>query len=165
MANASPIQHCTARRDDGSFCDRHTVPGAPFPICSHHLADIARFLNSVAPDAIEALILANRAFDGSLFRDPSARREQFRAVVYYVRVGAVVKIGYTGRIGERMQGYPPHAVLLATEPGGLALEAQRHREYRASLAAGREWFHPSAALIEHINSLREQPLTAAELAA
>lgn len=45
------------------------------------------------------------------------------------------------------------------------VETARHHQFQATKANRREWFHPSAELIEHINSLRETPLTAVELAA
>lgn len=87
------------------------------------------------------------------------------SVVYYLRVGPYIKIGYTGDLDVRMRAYPPDSVLLATEHGGRRAEQIRHRQFTDDLTHGREWFRPSAALIEHINSLREQPLTAADLAA
>ncbi|TFV90405.1 GIY-YIG nuclease family protein [Blastococcus sp. CT_GayMR16] len=86
--------------------------------------------------------------------------------VFYIRVGQLIKIGQTVDIASRLRAYPPNAVLLATEIGEhRELEAERHRQFRLDHAHRREWFHPSAALIAHINSLREQPLTPAELAA
>jgi len=87
------------------------------------------------------------------------------AQVYYLRVGKLVKIGTSITLDDRLRSYPPDAVLLATEPGSYDVEKQRHRQFRDDLAARAEWFHPSPALIEHINTLREQPLTAADLAA
>lgn len=64
-----------------------------------------------------------------------------------------------------MKGYPPDAVLLATEPGHYDVEHERHRQFAADLIERNEWFRPSADLIAHINSLRDEPLTAADLAA
>lgn len=87
-------------------------------------------------------------------------------VVYYVRIGKLIKIGMSSQLDTRLRAYPPDAVLLATEPGGRRVEAQRHRQFRDTAATPQgEYFHPSLALIEHINSLRQEPLTAAELAA
>lgn len=85
-------------------------------------------------------------------------------VVYYVRIGQLVKIGTTGQLDTRLRAYPPDAVLLATESGGHTVETERHRQFAdTAVTKHGEYFHPSAALIEHINALREQPLTAAEL--
>lgn len=87
-------------------------------------------------------------------------------VVYYVRIGQLVKIGTTGQLATRLKAFPPDAVVLATEPGARELEHERHRQFHGTCATEQgEYFYPSAALIEHINSLREQPLTAADLTA
>lgn len=86
------------------------------------------------------------------------------SVVYYIRVGSLVKIGVTTGLTHRIKAYPPDATLLATEAGDRAVERQRHEQFAESLAHGREWFFPSAALIAHINLLRGCPLTAGELA-
>ena len=86
-------------------------------------------------------------------------------VVYYLRVGQLIKIGYTSDLPQRLRAYPPDTLVLATEPGDMSLEQQRHRQFSWHRVAGREWFDPAPPLLRHINSLREQPLTAAELAA
>lgn len=86
-------------------------------------------------------------------------------IIYYLRVGSLVKIGYTSCYWQRVRSYPPDAVLLACEPGDRALELERHHQFGASLARGREWFYPTAEVIEHINSLRDEPLTPLQLAA
>lgn len=86
-------------------------------------------------------------------------------IIYYLRVGSLIKVGYTTCYAQRVRSYPPDSVLLANESGDRALERKRHLQFRHSLARGREWFYPTADLIEHINSLRDEPLTASQLAA
>ena len=48
--------------------------------------------------------------------------------VYYARLGNRVKIGYTHNVRKRMADLMAEE-LLATERGGLELEAERHRRY------------------------------------
>lgn len=60
--------------------------------------------------------------------------------VYYLLVGDLVKIGFTANLAKRLKAYPPHARLLAVEPGPKSLEKQRHRELRNSLRQSNEWF-------------------------
>lgn len=60
--------------------------------------------------------------------------------VYYLLVGDLVKIGFTTNLAKRLKTYPPHAELLAVEPGPKSLERQRHRELRNSLRQSNEWF-------------------------
>lgn len=87
------------------------------------------------------------------------------SLVYYLRVGPFVKIGTTTDLPTRLKAYPPDAVVLAVEDGDRKVEHRRHKQFRSCLAERNEWFHPSAELIEHINGLRDTPLTAADLAA
>lgn len=90
-----------------------------------------------------------------------------QVTVYYIRVGPYIKIGQTGNLKQRLSAYPPETVVLATETGPRdVLESSRHQQFKADCIGQwrREWFFPSAALIAHINDLREQPLSAAELA-
>jgi hypothetical protein len=72
-------------------------------------------------------------------------------VVYYVRFADRVKIGTTTNLGGRLNGIPYDEVL-ATEPGGYELEAQRHREFAADRIVG-EWFTYSDRLRRHIETL------------
>lgn len=75
-------------------------------------------------------------------------------VVYYMRVGNRVKIGTTCQLGNRLRQINPEE-LLATEPGGLSRERQRHREFKALRTHG-EWFELGSPLTEHIAELREK---------
>lgn len=101
------------------------------------------------------------------WRDKEDRKAR-EATVYYVRIGSLIKIGQAADLKTRLRVYPPGSMLLATEVGERdTLEAERHQQFRDTRLSGyrREWFHPSAALIEHINTLRDEPLTAVQLAA
>jgi len=82
------------------------------------------------------------------------------SVVYYVCRGDLIKIGTTSNLGPRLIAInggvivPPQATvkLLATESGGVEVEAQRHAQFATDRVAG-EWFKASPALTEHINQL------------
>jgi hypothetical protein len=83
-----------------------------------------------------------------------------RSVVYYLasQYGGVVKIGTTVDIDSRvrrMQRAQPAAefIVLATEPGGVRVEQQRHREFARSRQQG-EWFWLTPHLREHIDTIR-----------
>jgi hypothetical protein len=83
-------------------------------------------------------------------------RESTMGVVYYVQVGAHVKIGWTSNMGSRMRKYPPNSVLLATHPGTRRDEAQMHRRFAADRTHGREWYVPSMSLTHHIQQMVTQ---------
>lgn len=90
------------------------------------------------------------------------RRDQAYAdqsVVYYVRLGnGRIKIGYTTNLSARLSSLRLHEHdVLATEPGGRELEAQRHHQFRSERMGRRhEDFDLTARLTEHINDVRAQ---------
>lgn len=73
------------------------------------------------------------------------------AVVYYMRVGDRVKIGWTTNIRKRLATLVPEE-LLATERGGFSVEKDRHRQFDTLHTVG-EWFRYEGALVDHINRL------------
>lgn len=89
-------------------------------------------------------------------RDPRCRvnsPQNPSGVVYYLRLGDLIKVGFTVDLAARLRDYPPHAHVLATEPGTKTLERQRHHELRHSLNLGREWFARSDEVLAHIESV------------
>lgn len=72
-------------------------------------------------------------------------------VVYYLLFADRVKVGTTGDLATRLQNIP-HDEVLVTEPGGYALERQRHQEF-AHLRVFGEWFRHEGSLVEHIKAL------------
>lgn len=75
-------------------------------------------------------------------------------VVYYLRYRRRVKIG-TSATPRRRTAAIMHDELLAFEPGGRALEQQRHQEF-AALREGGEWFTLADPLASHIAIVRER---------
>lgn len=75
-----------------------------------------------------------------------------QATLYYARIGNRVKIGFTLDLKQRMQSLNPEE-LLATEPGSLRKEAERHRQF-ADLRTHGEWFRYERPLTDHVESLR-----------
>lgn len=150
------IPRCTAQKSDGSFCDRPSLPDAPFPICIKHAGLLLRYLNNYTPATQDdRIILAVRMMEQH--REQETERKRINPpieTVYYVQVGNRIKIGYTTSLANRVRAYPPGSRLLAYEPGGLALEAQRHAQFGADLDAGREWFRPSEPLLAHIEQIK-----------
>lgn len=113
----------------------------------HHRAAIANddsgLLRQQQVDRERERIEANRRY---------AERRPTRVVVYYMRLGPLVKIGFTLDIRQRLIQINPEE-LLATEPGGMKLEAERHRQFAALRVHG-EWFRYEAALVEHVAQLQ-----------
>jgi len=143
-----PDGECTVQRLRERFCGRPSAPGTPFPICVHHLAEMCDFLRErlAMPDAVEAA-LKLPVLDKRRTFGPRV------SVVYYLRVGQLVKIGTTWRIKDRMRRYPPDSELLAAEPGGRDLERSRCEQFAHLLHSGMEWFHPGDDLLAFIDTL------------
>jgi hypothetical protein len=85
--------------------------------------------------------------------------------VYYIRcggAGGLIKIGKAvdprKRLSQLQTGSGETLSLLAVEPGGLDVERQRHRQFRAYRVRG-EWFRADPALIEHIEALKAGGVT------
>lgn len=85
--------------------------------------------------------------------EKAALRQDREGFVYYLRVGERIKVGYSVDVKRRMRAYPPGSELLAVEPGDKKLEHKRHRQFAASLVDGREWFSPTADLMELIDEI------------
>lgn len=148
---------CTAARSNGRFCDGESLPDAPFPICLHHAAEVMRFLASHVPRNADdrTVALARGIGQDRKRRAPAEELHERKSVVYYLRVGALIKIGTTTNLPARLHAYPPDSRVLAVEPGGLSVEKQRHLQFADDLRHGNEWFAPSDSLIEHIDRVRE----------
>lgn len=87
------------------------------------------------------------------------------AIVYYLGdpVSQLVKIGTTTKLRQRMKSIRkvrPRTLVLATEPGGYDVEAQRHGEWRrlnVPMESGeREWFRRDPLLMAWITETRHR---------
>jgi hypothetical protein len=175
MSHGTPWSSCSVPFPNGQYCERAAVPDAPFPICVRHLTHAYEFIRGAVEEAdrdetmIEAV--ASYGSDAGRMLEPRQTDDMRRLrygkgpVVYYLRVGGLIKIGHTKNLEQRRLAYPIDHELLAVECGGFWLERQRHMQFGEDIDHGREWFLPSAALISHINTLRSTPLTATDLAA
>ena len=149
---------CTIARPGGEFCDAPAFDGLPFPVCGRHAAELYRAvrerMDGLASDPLgfaTRMIEASDAEDRRRYANMPVPREE---VVYYVRLGDHVKIGYTSDLKARMNKYGPTARLLATERGTMSTESARLRQFAQYLDAGKEWFRPGPRLMAHIRNLK-----------
>lgn len=85
----------------------------------------------------------------------TSARERTNGWIYYIRRGAMVKIGTTVDLYKRMAALLPEEVL-AIEPGSHAKEAELHRSFRTLRVPGqREWFYAGSELQAHIKRVRD----------
>ncbi|MYS34914.1 T5orf172 domain-containing protein [Streptomyces sp. KhCrAH-43] len=86
----------------------------------------------------------------------ASAREHSDGVVYYIRRGAMVKIGTTVDLYRRMSALLPEEVL-AVERGSHAKEADLHRLFRSLRVPGqREWFYAGRELQAHIEEVLDR---------
>lgn len=114
----------------------------------------------VAARAIE--VGRERHKDQSLRNTKSLAKERSRlrpedsegaSVVYYMRIGNRVKIGWSRNLTSRLSAINPEE-LMATEPGSRNLERVRHREF-GELRTHGEWFRLEGPLEAHIKKIKK----------
>jgi hypothetical protein len=144
------------------------------PICETHLrqagmawlADNIELVREVTGVASQE-IMFDRVRRDTEFRRPAreallaqqAAEREAGAIVYYLRIGDRIKIGFTTNLKQRLSNLrlDPGCVL-ATEPGGREVEWARHQDFADERYGRREDFAPSDRLIEHIERLRGTPV-------
>lgn len=135
------------------FCEKVLPFMSATPVCYDHGLEIGRaFYGELLREQRQ---LEHQHLQAREEKVPRELRKGGREVVYYVRIGDYVKIGYTRRLRERMrQLRVSFDDLLAVEDGGRGLESQRHQEFRGlRLDTRRENFAPSETLMQHIEAL------------
>ena len=79
------------------------------------------------------------------------------SVVYFVRAGDFIKIGFSkkwrGRLSHLQTGSPLPLELLHAEPGDVAKEQALHRHFKHLHSQG-EWFRAAADLLNYIEKLK-----------
>lgn len=133
-----------------------TIPdNAPVAVCRTHGLQIARvYADVMASEDRDRRVI-------QLERRQADKGNREGLVVYYIRIGDYIKIGFTSRLKDRIHGLRvTRDDVLAIEPGGRELEAQRHEEFATErVHRRRENFFPSTGLLAHIESCRaEHPL-------
>jgi hypothetical protein len=102
-----------------------------------------------------------RIFGGRIAAPDKKPREPANMVIYFVKPKGRnrVKIGTTRDIKSRLNGLHHPLVgkmrVLATQPGGRAVERELHAKFREyHIMPGREWFRLEGDLLAYINALK-----------
>lgn len=77
-------------------------------------------------------------------------------VVYFVRVGDLIKVGFSSDLGRRMKAYPPDAELLAYYSASFAEEQRWHKLLTVHRARRREWYHPTPEVMDAVEQARSR---------
>lgn len=118
---------CTIQSINGSFCGAAAAPGAPYPICQHHLIQLARHTLENA----KAIADGTANTPESYWNRHVRKMKEAQSVVYYIDLlDGTAKIGYTTNLRRRMQSlFVAPEQLLAVELGGREKETQRHKQF------------------------------------
>lgn len=74
-------------------------------------------------------------------------------VIYFIKTGPHIKIGWTSNLDRRLRSFPPSSELMAVQPGTRADEAALHRKFAVHRTHGREWYPLANELIYHIRRI------------
>ncbi|MFN2636864.1 MAG: hypothetical protein ABR585_07560 [Gemmatimonadaceae bacterium] len=162
---------CLGGNASGQACQLIPASGSDavgIPLCADHLEGHQGYLRTVdegerwgelMKDAWEDSrrartdgLASRQAWEGDYL---AARRKLYsgQSVVYYIRVGDLIKIGVTTNMKARMPQLMPDEIL-ATEPGGPDVERARQAQF-AHLKVRGERFEAGPELTGHIAKVRE----------
>ena len=152
------------------ICRIENCPGHGVPqwhgVCRHHATAIYRSVRRdyeyVMEESPEALTRRDQV-RAEMQAEAEARKAtaEARAVVYYVRLGGRIKIGYTTQLRNRLASFRTtveRVELLATEPGDPRLERERHNQFGKHRIRNSELFREHPELMEHIAAIRSPQL-------
>ena len=121
-------------------CHLPVVPEIHAPFCLPHARKAFARMNAYfGAKTIVRSVLENRP------RGPMKATNQ-PGLVYIVRHGTRVKIGFTTNLEKRMKSVP-HDEVLATIPGSMASEAALHEKF-ADIRLHGEWFEATQDLLD-----------------
>lgn len=128
----------------------HSPLMSEFPLCTTHI----RVAYDYQIGRIGPVGPTFRFYDEVPATEPQRDKPSKDGTVYYVQVGAHIKIGWASDLTKRMRAYPPNSQLLAAEPGTRQDEARMHRRFAAHRTHGREWYAPVPSILHHIEQVK-----------
>lgn len=122
------------------------------------LTDLRDARVDLTPEVVRAAVALGRHYHQRAQTPPPvpAQRvnELHKPVVYYIRIGNLIKIGTTSDMRQRMLKLKPEEIL-AAEPGSYELERKRHQQFARHRSHG-EYFLPARELTDHIQAIRRR---------
>ena len=148
-----PLLHPKDGRCVGPYCcPEPVVRGAPVPLCRNHLLECSTFVYDTSKEykaKTRRLEPKTGQKDSKLIK--AAGRKD---VVYFVRFGDRVKIGYSANFQRRMSEVPYDEILLLL-PGTTAHERGLHEIFKEHRITG-EWFHAHPDIMEFVKEQKER---------
>lgn len=133
-------------------------PDLELPLCWPHMAvafqmTVEGFANEA--QFIDALADVNDRLAARQAIETEAKQAAFMARtsgdIYFVRVGDLVKVGWTRDLWQRLKSYGASAELLVSYPGTRNDETNLHRQLTPARAKGREWYEDGAIIAKFLD--------------
>lgn len=128
-------------------------------MCQEHALSVwATVQEMIDPDTLKAIAYDRVAPESERFPDDSTPIPISETVgdVYFIRVGQLIKIGYTSDFNRRMKSYPPDVELLAHYHGTYADEQQTHQLLTVHRANRREWYNPTPEVMAAVDDAKRR---------
>lgn len=117
------------------------------PLCNRHILKVYSIAGALVKDTFP------KADPDAATRGRSAVNAATPGVVYFVRLGSLIKIGFTTNLVQRLRDVP-HEEVLGVTMGTMRDEKAIHGRF-AHLRQSGEWFRPAPDLEEFIAALGE----------
>jgi hypothetical protein len=122
------------------------------PLCIDHLAIAHQMFSGILADLVDD----SRRRNAARKPDPSRRAG---GLIYFIRLGNRVKIGFTTNLAHRLSVLP-HEEVLGTVPGTMKDEKRCHLAF-AHLRVHGEWFRSDDDLLAFIADVTKAPAVSA----
>lgn len=139
-------------------------PDLEIPICYEHAAlvwnQLARF-HAERNEFADAIVTVNEAIAARQDRVEQAAKVALMAnttdgTMYFIRLGGLIKVGWTRSLRSRLKSYGASAELLLTYPASRDDETNLHRQLRPALAKGREWYEDGQIIAHFLTEALEK---------
>ena len=141
-SDRGPLQDTLCAADG---CYSRSVAGAPVNVCGQHLREMYEFAQQIVNERWADQLEAARPVPVA---PPARPKKDIPSWVYFVRIGKLIKIGYSTYPKARFKGLKVDEVL-AVIPGTLEDERRCHAAFEHLREHG-EYFRPGVDLLAFI---------------
>lgn len=145
------LGRCALPKANGGECQREADPRLPWQMCREHALKVYEHVRAEVQDATARMAAPQPMRD----LERRVNNALVGGVVYWLQIGALIKVGYTSSLKMRLAAYPPDRKVLALEPDATPeLERERIDQFAHLCQHGREWLKPAPDLVAFLNTLR-----------
>lgn len=138
-------------------------PNEALPLCLTHATVVWRQVQAVNgdPTVIETTHMLREKARARQSEEHEkakvAKLADLNGDIYFVRVGDLIKVGWSREVWNRVKSYGASAEVLCCYPGTRNDETNLHRQLRPALAKGREWYHDGPVIQMFLEQAHRHP--------